>query len=80
MTFDELHKTYDEAYKQYQKEPINGWSAEKAERFALAAVVRALRPEMFKLVHAADVGLIAPFPVSQYVDDFINRFLATSVK
>ena len=46
MTVDEIHRVYDDAYKQYQREPVNGWSAEKAERFALCSVVRALRDEM----------------------------------
>jgi len=46
VTVDEIHRVYDDAYKQYQREPVNGWSAEKAERFALCSVVRALRDEL----------------------------------
>jgi hypothetical protein len=46
MTLEGIHAIYDDAYRAYQIKPVNGWSAEKAELYALRRVVEALRDEI----------------------------------
>jgi hypothetical protein len=71
MTLEGIHAIYDDAYKAYQLEPVCGWSAKKAELYALRKVVEALRDEITQCV--ADNG---GWDDSQWLD-VCNKILAS---
>jgi hypothetical protein len=69
MTIDDIHAIYDDAYRSYQIKPVSGWSAEKAERYALRKVVEALRDEIIQRENDGRIG--RPYEVIRTINEIL---------